>query len=352
LAANGTNCAAGNFPLGVDASGNSESCANSITGNAATATTAATATALAANGTNCSAGNFPLGVDASGNPTVQPALSGIDKSSVTLRVANTDLLQETPDSIAALVGSLLDVLALNERQGRQDVALFEVGKGYGRIEGRAHEWTRVAFVLAGNAEPPAWSRQSRAYDLEDGKGLVELLCERLHLPGPAYVADTRGYPFHPGRAMTVQARCDDGSLHGRVAELHPDAVAAWELRSERVIIAELAIGELDTGVRRSLHVAPIGRFPVMERDLAVIVDEARRAADIESVLWKSAGDLLLDARAFDVYRGAPLAATEKSVAYRLVFGSNERTLTEAEIDSAMAAVRAGLESEVQGRIRS
>jgi phenylalanyl-tRNA synthetase beta chain len=251
-----------------------------------------------------------------------------------------------------IVGSLLDVLALNERQGRQDVALFEVGKGYGRIEGRAHEWTRVAFVLAGNAEPPAWSRQSRAYDLEDGNGLVELLCERLHLPGPAYVADTRGYPFHPGRAMTVQARCDDGSLHGRVAELHPDAVAAWELRSERVIIAELAIGELDTGVRRSLHVAPIGRFPVMERDLAVIVDEARRAADIESVLWKSAGDLLLDARAFDVYRGAPLAATEKSVAYRLVFGSNERTLTEAEIDSAMAAVRAGLESEVQGRIRS
>jgi phenylalanyl-tRNA synthetase beta chain len=251
-----------------------------------------------------------------------------------------------------IVGSLLDVLALNERQGRQDVALFEVGKGYGRLDDRPHEWTRVAFVVAGNAEPPAWNRHSRGYDLEDGKGLVELLCERLHLPGPAYVADTRGYPFHPGRAMTVQARCDDGSLYGRVAELHPDAFAAWELRSERVIVAELAIGELDAGVPKSLHVAPIGRFPVMERDLAVIVDEARAAADIESVLWNRAGDLLVDARAFDVYRGAPLAETEKSVAYRLVFGSNDRTLMEAEVDSAMAAVRAGLESEVQGRIRS
>lgn len=60
LAANGANCTAGSFPLGVDASGAVESCSSSITGNAATAT------ALAANGGNCSAGNYPLGVDASG----------------------------------------------------------------------------------------------------------------------------------------------------------------------------------------------------------------------------------------------------------------------------------------------
>ncbi len=60
LAANGGNCSAGTFPLGVDASGAVESCSSSITGNAATAT------ALAANGANCSSGSYPLGVDASG----------------------------------------------------------------------------------------------------------------------------------------------------------------------------------------------------------------------------------------------------------------------------------------------
>jgi hypothetical protein len=61
LAANGTNCSAASFPLGVDAGGNSESCT------ALSASNAGTATALAANGTNCSSGSFPLGVDASGN---------------------------------------------------------------------------------------------------------------------------------------------------------------------------------------------------------------------------------------------------------------------------------------------
>jgi hypothetical protein len=93
LAANPTNCSAGNYPLGVDASGNVENCtaagggasfaypfpsnatSTSITFNGgltgvltgSLVGNASTATALAANGTNCSAGNYPLGVDASGN---------------------------------------------------------------------------------------------------------------------------------------------------------------------------------------------------------------------------------------------------------------------------------------------
>jgi phenylalanyl-tRNA synthetase beta chain len=250
-----------------------------------------------------------------------------------------------------LIGTLLDVLTLNERQGREDVAIFEIGNGYGRVGEKPREWSRLAFVIAGNAAPPAWNRPARPYDLDDAKGIVELICERLHLPAPTYTADTRGYPFHPGRALAAETRSDSGMLSGRVAELHPDALEAWELRAPRVIVAELAIGGLDAATPMSIHVEPIGRFPVVERDLAVIVDESLPAAQVESVFWKHAGDLLQEARLFDLYRGAPLASTEKSLAYRLVFGS-DRTLTEAEVDSAVAAVRAGLESDIGARIRS
>ena len=86
--------------------------------------------------------------------------------------------------------------------------------------------------------------------------------------------------------------------------------------------------------------------------MAVSADESLPAAQVESVFWKHAGDLLQEARLFDLYRGAPLAATEKSLAYRLVFGTNERTLTEAEVDAAVAAVCAGLESDIGAHIRS
>jgi len=141
-------------------------------------------------------------------------------------------------------------------------------------------------------------------------------------------------------------------ISGRVAELHPDALEAWELRAQRVIVAELAVRGLDAATAISIHVEPIGRFPVVERDLAVIVDEDRPAAQVETVFWAHAGELLREARLFDLYRGAPLADTQKSLAYRLVFGTNERTLTEAEVDAAVAAVCAGLESDIGAHIRS
>ena len=251
-----------------------------------------------------------------------------------------------------LAGSLLDVLALNERQGREDVAVFEIGKGYGRAGESPVEWTRLAIAIAGNAAPPSWNSQARAYDLDDAKGIVELLCERLHLPTPTYAADERGYPFHPGRALVVETRSDDGAVSGRVAELHPDALEAWELKPRRVIVAELAIRGLDAAAPRSIHVEPIGRFPEVERDLAIIVTEMRAAAEVEAALWRHAGDLLREARLFDLYRGAPLAAGEKSLAYRLIFGANERTLTEAEADDAVAAIRAGIQTDLGAHIRS
>ena len=52
-----------------------------------------------------------------------------------------------------LAGSLRGVLALNERQGREDVAVFEIGKGYGRVGDAPLEWTRLALVIAGNSAP-------------------------------------------------------------------------------------------------------------------------------------------------------------------------------------------------------
>jgi phenylalanyl-tRNA synthetase beta chain len=248
--------------------------------------------------------------------------------------------------------SLLHVLAHNERQGRGDVAIFEIGKGYGRVGDSPREWTRLTLLITGNAAPPAWNSQARQYDLDDAKGIVEVLCERLRLPAPAYTSDGRGYPFHPGRALVARTRSDAGAVSGRVAELHPDALEAWDLRAQRVIIGELEVGGIDVASTSSIHVQAIGRFPTVERDLAVVVGENWAAAEVEAVLQAHAGELLLEARLFDLYRGEPLAAEEKSLAYRLVFGASDRTLNEAEVDAAVAAVRSGLEKDLGAHIRS
>src|SRR5437762_2801739 len=100
--------------------------------------------------------------------------------------------------------------------------------------------------------------------------------------------------------------------------------------------------------------APSGppRFPPIERDLAVIVSEDRAVADVAQVIRSSGGNLLRELRLFDIYRGTPLGAGEKSVAHRLVFQAEERTLTEAEIDTLVVRIGEALARNVYGRLRS
>jgi phenylalanyl-tRNA synthetase beta chain len=251
-----------------------------------------------------------------------------------------------------LGASLLDVFSLNERQGRPDVAIFEIGKGYARGADKPAEWTRLGLLLAGGAEPAAWNRLPRQFDLDDAKGIVELLCSRLGVSVPSYEPDMRGFPFHPGRALHVHAERAGESLSGRIAELHPDALARWDLRAQRVVIAELAATSVEAGFPARIHIEPIPRFPEVERDLAVIVAEVHSADEVAETIRRHGGALLRGLRLFDLYRGAPLEASEKSLAYRLVLGAGDRTLTEAEVDEAVARVRMGLEADLQAHLRT
>jgi phenylalanyl-tRNA synthetase beta chain len=252
----------------------------------------------------------------------------------------------------SLLGSLLDVVSTNLRHDREDVAIFEVGKGYGTGDGPAaptREWWRLGIALTGAAEPPAWNRPVRPYDLDDLKGLVELLCHRLGLPAPGYEPLVDDPNLHPGRSARVTA---GAGLSGRLGELHPRAVAALDLRADRVILAELAIAGLAAGRLKDARGATPSRFPAVQRDLAVVVDEGRPAAMAAASIRTHAGSLLQALDLFDIYRGRPLDDAEKSLAWRLTFGSDERTLTESEVDDAMAAVAAGLATDVGGRLRS
>jgi len=90
----------------------------------------------------------------------------------------------------------------------------------------------------------------------------------------------------------------------------------------------------------------------VERDLAVIVDEGVEAERVGDAIVRHGGPLLMSAALFDIYRGRPLADSERSLAYRLSFGALERTLTEDEVDAAIAAVTHGLAADVGGRLRT
>jgi phenylalanyl-tRNA synthetase beta chain len=250
----------------------------------------------------------------------------------------------------SLIGSLLDVVSTNLRHGRDDIAIFEVGKGYGAPEDRpTHEWWRLGFALTGAALPPSPDRPARPFDIDDAKGLVELICRRLGAPTPAFTPITDDPNLHPGRAARVSA---GGAVVGRLGEIHPVLVQALDLRADRIVVGELAIAGLAGGRPGAYRVSAPSRQPTVERDIAVIVPAGRPAADIEAAIRRHGGPLLRGVSLFDIYRGRPLADGDKSLAYRLTLRDDERTLTEAEVDGVVAGVMAGVAADVGARFRT
>ena len=249
-----------------------------------------------------------------------------------------------------VVASLLDVLALNERHGRGDVAIFEIGKGYAQApDGAPAEWWRLAFLLAGASGPAAWNRPARPFDLDDAKGFVELVGRALGNPEPTFTPHVGGAPLHPGRAALAAAgdRCA-----GLVGELHPSILAAWDLRAERVLVAELAIAGLAGGQLVPVRVVPVARFQPLGRDIALVVPESLAAADVAATLRAAGGEMLRRIELFDIYRGTPLGSGEKSLAWRAVFAAEDRTLTDEEIDAEVDRLVAAVVSAHGARLRT
>jgi phenylalanyl-tRNA synthetase beta chain len=110
------------------------------------------------------------------------------------------------------------------------------------------------------------------------------------------------------------------------------------------------VAGLSGGIPPTVRAVAPPRHPAVDRDLAVVVDEGVPAATIERAIRAASGDLLTSGRLFDIYRGAPLGSGEKSLAYRLVFQATERTLTEDEVDAAVAAITSAL-ATIGGRLR-
>ena len=284
---------------------------------------------------------------------VPPAVEGGDPDGGRLVTVRNPLSVDHSVLRPALVGSLVGVVATNLRHGREDVSIFEIGKGYGYGEGEAREWWRLAIALTGAAEPPAWNRVARPYDIDDAKGIVELVCRRLGFEAPAYEVVTGEPLLHPGRSATVRARRDGGVvLGGFLGELQPTVAEEWDLRGARLVVAELDIAGLSGGRRPAVVATPPPRHPAAERDLAIVIPEERRAGEVIASIESHAGTTLERVALFDVYRGAPLEPSEKSLAIRLWFRLPDRTLTDAEIDASLDAIRSGIAADVGGRIRT
>jgi phenylalanyl-tRNA synthetase beta chain len=120
----------------------------------------------------------------------------------------------------------------------------------------------------------------------------------------------------------------------------------------RVAVAELALEPLVAAYQSDIPMQSISAYPAIKEDLAVIVDEGVRAAQVAEAITEAGGELLTALRLFDVYRGDQIGDGQKSLAYRVIYQAADHSLTDADAARLRARIMRRLEETISGRLRA
>ena len=234
--------------------------------------------------------------------------------------AERDVLRHT------LMINMLEAAANNARY-QSSVQIFEVGKVYlAGGDPLPEERQRLAILLMGRRRQAAWDSGDahEQLDFYDMKGVLESLLSALHITDYDARRGTHS-SFHPGRSADLLLR---RKIIGAFGELHPQVARRFHLTESRVIYAELDVRPLLRHHQRLHKIEALPTTPAILEDIALIVDERAAASEVEAVIRKAGGRTLRDVTLFDVYRGDPIPAGKKSLAYNLVYQDPQRTLTD------------------------
>ena len=285
------------------------------------------------------------------DPETNRLLPGFVGRALTPLALQNPLSSETGELRRSPLAGLVRALHANVGLGADFVGAFEIGKGYGvDAHGRRQEPRAVAIVLYGTWPPRGVERAGPCVDFADLKGIIENVLGGLGLEERRVRWRPIGEePFlHPGKGAVIEAA---GATIGVAGALHPKIAQACDL-AEEVWLSELDFETLaDYGSRR-VELGPLPRFPAVTRDIAVIVDEAFPAAAILEEIRSLADPRIEAVRLFDCYRGAPIPAGKKSLAYSIAYRAPDRTLTDEEVSGVHAGVLERLRERFRLELRS
>jgi phenylalanyl-tRNA synthetase beta chain len=250
-----------------------------------------------------------------------------------VRLSNPLADQQSVLRTSLVVPGLLEALETNVRQGRRDVALFELGRAFLPGEPLPREERRLALLMAGAARPGHWSDEdAREVDVFDLKGVLSLVFERMGLAEPDL--DPQGHRpelLHPGQSGAVVL---DGEPIGWMGALGPGVREG----KETVVVAEIALAPVMAGASRVTRFEALSRHPAVERDLSVLVDAGVAARDVVERVEVAAGELLRRVEVKDRYGRPPVPAGKLSLMLGLRYQHPERTLTSDEVQASVEAV--------------
>ncbi len=276
-----------------------------------------------------------------------PATPPDDKPYV--RLANP-ISQERTVLRKSLLASVLEIAERNPRL-RPRTALFEIGPVFHASQAGPlpDELQRLVITLGGPRELPSWTgADATPMDFYGMKGIVQSLLSGLGLKDLVY--QHASHPaFHPAKCARVML--GDRQL-GVFGDLHPQVQAQYDLGAHPLQAATFNFDLLVELAPERFDSDPVPAYPPVLEDLALIVDEALSAHDVEAMIVQTGGSMLVSVSLFDVYRGDQIGMGKKSLAYQLTYQHPERTLTDDEVAKVRERIVRRLRQELGAQQRA
>ncbi len=265
-----------------------------------------------------------------------------------------------------LMTGLISAFKFNLEQGNGPLNAFEMGHIFtaalSNTEPDAEtsgstEKESVGGIMGGDASQGQWisGGKPQAMTWYAAKGMLEAVFQQLGLAVDYRAAEKESLDerLHPGRTASLWVRGRTalgtfGQLHPRLrqAEGLPEDVYVFEL-DWQVLVTCLASQQ-----RKVDTFKPYSTYPASDRDIAFFASTEVTVADLSKAMTKAGGKLLDEVTLFDEYRGKNVPDGQRSLAFRLVYRSPDRTLTDQDIDPVHQKVRAALEKNFSVSLRS
>ena len=249
-----------------------------------------------------------------------------------------------------LLGGLVENIRHNLNRKIARVRVFEIGRAFLRDTRMAesdldvkgiYQPVRIAAAAFGTADEEQWGTDARRVDFFDVKNDLESLAapEKVDFEAAAHPA------LHPGRSARVLLK---GTPIGWLGELHPGLQRRYELQAPAVLFELDAQALLE---RELPQYQAVSKFPPVQRDLAYIFDDKITVRSLLERLDRAKAQIVESISVFDVYRGKGIENGKKGLAFRVLLQDTQKTLTDAEVDDALAGLRRVLEQEYGAKLR-
>jgi phenylalanyl-tRNA synthetase beta chain len=240
------------------------------------------------------------------------------------------LAKETDELRQSLLPGLIENLKLNLAQRAENFAAYQLGKTFALSSSGEPVERQCVGALFYGIRPCLGLTQnkSRPVDFLDCKGLVEGLLELFRLLSSVGWSVLDAPVLHPGQSAALSLNSE---FAGYLGQLHPDICE--DLEVPRCWVVELDFEKWLEYAPRRIAVHALPRFPAVERDVAIVVDRDFSAHQVIGWIKSLEEALIEQVEVFDQYEGTSIPEGKKSLAYRVSYRAEDRTLTDTEINA-------------------